>query len=224
MNQRNESESDAGQGVIAQGGAKIRALDTLRLPSVWLGILMFLFFTGLEASSGQWPYTLFTRGRGIDPTAAGIWVSVFWASLTIGRILFGFVATRVQTTTLLRAAMLGCICGAALIWTPAQVPGWDFPISFLGLALLGFSMAPLFPLSISDTPHLVGQDHAANAIGFQISAASLGFATLPGLAGLLAERLGLEVIGPLLVAFALGMFLLHEAFVRQAAHRTNQPL
>ena len=222
MGQTDASESAADLGSAARGGAaKIRALDTLRLPAAWLGILMFLFFTGLEASSGQWPYVLFTQGRGIDPTAAGVWVSVFWASLTVGRILFGIIATRVKTTDLLRAAMLGCILGAALVWTPAQVPGLGFPISFLGLALLGFFMAPLFPLSISDTPHLVGQEHAANAIGFQISAASLGFATLPGLAGLLAEKLGLEAIGPILIAFALLMFLLHEAFVRSSTHREN---
>jgi fucose permease len=198
---------------------KVHALDTLRIPAAWLGILMFLLFTGLEASGGQWPYTLFTEGRGIDATTAGLWVSAYWASLTIGRILFGAIATRVGTTALLRAAMLGCIAGAVLIWTPAQVPYQSLPISFLGLALLGFFMAPLFPLSISDTPHLVGAEHAANAIGFQISAASLGFATLPGLAGVLAERLGLQVIGPTLVVFAVAMFLLHEAFVRSSTHR-----
>jgi fucose permease len=200
---------------------QVRALDTLRLPAAWLGILMFLFFTGLEAAGGQWPYTLFTEGRGIDPTAAGLWVSVYWASLTVGRILFGIIATRIGTTALLRLAMLGCILGAALIWTPAQI--LNLPISFLGLALLGFFMAPLFPLSISDTPHLVGKEHAANAIGFQISAASLGFATLPGLAGFMAERLGLEIIGPVLVVLAVAMFLLHEAFVRSSTHREAQP-
>lgn len=198
---------------------KVRAVDTLRVPAAWLGILMFLFFTGLEASGGQWPYTLFTEGRGIDATTAGLWVSVYWASLTVGRILFGIVARRVGTTALLRAAMLGCVGGAALIWVPARLPVLELPISFLGLALLGFFMAPLFPLSISDTHRLVGSRHAANAIGFEISAASLGFATLPGLAGLLAERMGLEVIGPVLVTFAVVMFLLHEAFVQRGTHR-----
>lgn len=211
-------------GQISEGRpSRVRAVDTLRVPAAWLGILMFLFFTGLEASGGQWPYTLFTEGRGIDPTAAGFWVSAYWASLTVGRILFGIVARRVETTALLRVAMLGCLCGAALIWAPARLPYLDLPISFLGLALLGFSMAPLFPLSISDTPRLVGTEHAANAIGFQISAASLGFAILPGLAGFLAQRLGLEVIGPVLVAFALAMLLLHEAFVRRGTHRGNGP-
>lgn len=187
----------------------LRATDTLRLPAVWLGITMFFVFTGLEASGGQWPYTLFTEARGIAATTAGFWVSAYWASLTIGRILFGISASRISISTLLRAAMLGCVGGTALIWwNPTNA------ISLLGLALLGFSMAPLFPLSISDTPRQIGGRHAPNAIGFQVAAASLGIAVLPGLGGVLAERLGLEIIGPFLLALAIAMVVLYEAFVR----------
>lgn len=53
----------------------------------------------------------------------------------------------------------------------------------------------------------------ARAVGFQVSAATLGFALLPGAAGLVGERLGLEAIGPLLAGFALALLLLHEALV-----------
>jgi fucose permease len=173
---------------------------------------MFFVFTGLEVSGGQWPYTLFTEARAVAPDTAGFWVSVYWASLTIGRILFGIAARRTRLVQLLRMAMLGCVCGAALIWwNPSQT------ISFLGLALLGFALAPIFPLSISDTPRQLGARHAPNAIGFQVAAASLGIAVLPGLGGVLAERVGLETIGPYLVVLAVGMFLLHELFVRWGA-------
>jgi fucose permease len=207
------------ESTTEQPASLVRARATLRLPAVWLGVLMFMVFTGLEATGGQWPYTLFTEARSIDPTVAGLWVSVYWASLTVGRILFGIAAQRFQTSILLRIAMLGAICASALIWTPALLPNLNLPISFLGLALLGFSIAPIFPLSISDTPHLVGQKHAANAIGFQVAAASLGIAILPGLAGVLAQRMGLEVIGPFLVTLSVGMILLHEVAVQLAGRR-----
>jgi fucose permease len=177
---------------------------------------MFFAFTGLEVSGGQWPYTLFTEARAVPPATAGFWVSVYWASLTVGRILFGLAARRVRTVHLLRATMLGCVCGTALIWwNPAQT------VSFLGLALLGFSLAPIFPLSISDTPRQLGARHAPNAIGFQVAAASLGIAVLPGLGGVLAERVGLEVIGPYLVALAVAMFTLHEFFMRWGARQAQ---
>jgi fucose permease len=194
----------------------VRAIDTLRLLAAWLAITMFFVFTGLEVSGGQWPYTLFTEARAVAPAAAGFWVSAYWASLTVGRILFGIAARRIRIVNLLRAAMLGCVCGTALIWwNPTQT------VSFLGLALLGFALAPIFPLSISDTPRQLGAQHAPNAIGFQVAAASLGIAVLPGLGGVLAERVGLEAIGPYLVVLAVVMFLLHELIVRWAARQAQ---
>lgn len=189
-------------------------VDTLKLPAVWLSITLFFVFTGLEGSGGQWPYTLFTEARSIRPATAGLWVSVYWASLTIGRILFGIAARYASSVSLLRASMLGATCGTVLIWwNPSDV------LSFVGLALMGFSLAPIFPLSISNTPKQLGSTHAANAIGLQVAAASLGLAALPGLGGVLAENLGLESIGPFLVVLAVIMVLLHESTVRRALAR-----
>jgi fucose permease len=185
---------------------QVRIPETLKLPAVWVGIALFVLFTGLEGSGGQWPYTLFTEGRSVDTNTAGLWVSIYWGSLTVGRIFFGIVADRIGTVRIIRACMLSSVCGAALIWwNPTDI------LSFLGLALIGFSLAPIFPMMISDTSKRVGAKHAANAIGFQVAAASLGLAALPGLAGVLAENVGLETIGPFLLAVAIVMFLLHEA-------------
>jgi fucose permease len=83
------------------------------------------------------------------------------------------------------------------------------PLAFAGLFALGLFLAPIFPLLISETPARVGERHAAHAIGFQISAATLGAGTLPALVGLLMGRLGLEALGPALVAFSLLLVLLH---------------
>jgi len=194
----------------------VRLLDTLRVPAVWAGIVLFVGFTGLEGSAGQWGYVLFTEARKVPATTAGAWISVYWASLTIGRILFGIVAGRIGVTPLIRAGMLGMICGAALVWwNPVMLLG------FLGLALMGFSVAPLFPLSISDTPRQVGSRHAPNAIGFEVAGASVGLTLLPALAGTLAQHLGLETIGPFLFVASVLVFALHEVSVSRALRRRN---
>jgi fucose permease len=199
--------------------ADVRLLDTLRVPAVWLGVLLFVGFTGLEGSAGQWGYVLFTEARKVPATTVGVWISVYWASLTAGRVLFGFIAGRIGVTSLVRAGMLGMVCGAALVWwNPTMLLG------FLGLALMGFSVSPLFPLSISDTPRQVGARHAPNVIGFEVAGASVGLTLLPALAGTLAQHLGLGTIGPFLFVAAVLVFALHEVSVSHALrHRVAEP-
>jgi fucose permease len=187
-----------------------RAIDTLKLPLVWVGVVLFFLYTGVENTTGQWSYSLLTEARSVVPDVAAFWASAYWGSLTVGRIVLGFVTDRLGIERSLRLAMLGAISAAVLIW-------WNAVNLFglLGLALMGFAVSPLFPLSVSATPRRVGAKHAANAIGFQIALGGLGFSLWPSLAGVLAERMGLEIIGPFLLLTSVAMFLLHEVATRR---------
>jgi fucose permease len=180
-------------------------LSTLRLPMTWLGTALFFAYTGAEIATGQWVYSLLTEARGVPAALAGTWVSLYWASLTFGRILFGFVVQRVSPTTLLRWCMIGAVLSALMIWVNGAP--W---LAFAGIALMGLSLAPQFPLLISATPDYLGAAHAANGVGLQVAAASLGGAALPSLIGVLAAASGLEVLGPFLLAVSLLMAGLFE--------------
>lgn len=179
--------------------------DTLRQPLVWFSIAVFFFYAGIEITAGQWSYSLFTQARNIDIVTAGNWVSLYWASFTLGRIVFGFIASRVNITQSIRVCMVGIIAGAAMMWwNPTDA------VSFAGLALIGFALAPIFPLLISTTPERLGDAHATNAIGFQVAAASLGIGVLPGLAGGLAAAIGLEIVSPYIALAAILMFAMFQ--------------
>jgi fucose permease len=52
----------------------------------------------------------------------------------------------------------------------------------------------------------VGDHHAANTIGMQISAAGFGAAVIPGLAGVLAENISLEAI-PVYLTILFGVLI-----------------
>lgn len=177
-------------------------------PVVWLSLAIFVVYVGAEAGAGQWSYSLFTLSRNTPAAVAGVLVSAYWASLTVGRILFGALASRISSTILLRAVMLLSILAAGLIWL--NVP----PLSWLALALLGLSFAPIFPVLIADTPKRLGQDQAANVIGLEVAAAVVGGAALPAVLGVFAARFTLEVVPPALVLAALMQLGLHEVLAR----------
>jgi fucose permease len=178
--------------------------ETILRVVTWIGILMFLLYTGAEFTLGNWTYTLFTEGRGVSPQLAGLWAGGFWATFTIGRVLAGAYAHRIRLKTMMYGALVLALVGAILFW-------WN-PTPLVGVAgvfIVGFAMAPIFPGLVSSTSQRVGQRHAGNTIGIQISAAGLGGALLPALAGILAARISLETI-PVLLSFSLlGLLILY---------------
>jgi hypothetical protein len=130
------------------GAAPERAaalFDTLRRPRVWLNIVLFFAYTGLEVTAGQWTYSLFTEARGIAAGAAGVWIAIYWAALIAGRVVSGALPGRLAANSLLRIGTLGALAGALLIW-------WDPGMGAgpAGLAALGFALAPIFPTLIAE--------------------------------------------------------------------------
>lgn len=184
--------------------------QTLRLPVVWLSIGVFFLYTGIELGVGQWSFTVFTESRGLSGTVAGLWTTLYWASLTIGRILLGFIETRIATWV--RIALFAVVIGMIIV--VLNITPW---LNLVGLMLVGFALAPIFPFLITLTPARMGAANAPNAIGFQVGAAGVGAAILPAVAGVLGADFGLETIMIFMTVAAVLMWLLHELIVRQIA-------
>ena len=182
---------------------------TLRRPVAWAHVGVFWTYCGVESSAGQLAYTLLVEGRGVRPEIAGPVVGGYWAALTIGRVIFGHSAAHWSRDAILRIGTFGAPLGIALLWWhPSEF------VSFAGLWILGFELAPIFPMMISATPERLGREHGANAVGMQMAAASLGVAVLPGVAALLMRSYGHESLPVFLLVLALAIVVLQEAAVR----------
>ena len=193
---------------VAAPATSLRA--SLGQPTVRANVAIFFLYTGLESTPGHWAYTLLTEGRGVAPSLAGIAVSVYWGSLTAGRLVSGAVTHRYPPAAVFRLCLAGLPLAALLVAVAR-----DGPLGLLGLALLGFLGASVFPLLIAGTPTRVGVAHANNSVGFQVGAATLGAAVVPSMTGVLARHLGVEAIAGVLVLVALGVFVLHELVLRR---------
>jgi fucose permease len=177
---------------------------------VWLQIVTFFFYTGVESCVGQWCFSWMRERRGLPIEQAGFWTSAYWASLTLGRVVLGGVVDRVGPDRLLRLATTGVVAGTALF---ASSDGW---LGRAGLLLTGVSLAPMFPTLMARTPARVGVGIAHHAVGFQVSAATLGSSLMPALAGVLVSGSGLGAIGGLIVALGGALLLSHEVLFRAA--------
>jgi len=189
--------------------------ETLRQPRVWLSMLLFFLYVGAEGGLGTWTYTLLTESRGVDVTLAGFFAGSYWLTFTIGRIAAGMFASRVGVNRLVLGGLIGALLGAGLlVWNPSQMS------NVLAVAIIGFSIAPIFPAMISGTSARVGEHFAANTIGMQMTMTGFGAAIIPGLMGVLARRVSLEIIPVfLLVVYAglLGCYVLAMTLAKSKA-------
>ena len=198
--------TDTGRAGLPAGG--LRA--TLSLGVVWLAVGVFFVHNGTSMSAGQLSGSLFNLGRGVPAEVAGNAAALYWACVTVGRLLVGIFVDRVGSVRLLRFCMPVTVVGALLLWfAPTPL------IGFVALAVMGLTLAPVYPTMISRTPQLVGVNLSAYAIGVQTAAASLGAAALPGVLSAAADWGGAPLIAPGLLVFALVQFAVHEALVRR---------
>ncbi|HEX8347409.1 MAG TPA: MFS transporter [Actinoplanes sp.] len=186
--------------------AEVRSRATLTIPAVWVGAASFAVYVAIEIGAGLWAFLLLTEGGGLNAAVAGVCVSAYWGSLFVGRLVFGVVSERIGSRTVLIGCLCGMAVGAALIALPAPAV-----VAVVGLMLVGFAAAPVFPLMTLTTADRVGAEHANRTIGLQIGAAGLGGALIPAGIGTILQEYGVEWLGTALLVGALlliGLYLL----------------
>lgn len=188
----------------------------LQEPTVWLQIVIFFLYVGLEFTVGQWSFTVLTESRGVRPDVAGTLAGCYYGAIGVGRVLSGVIASRVGLDRLLRAAMVIVLVGVLMF-----AFGKPVEVGSAGLVIIGLGLAPIFPCLMTMTPVRLGAGIATHAVGFQVSSGMLGAALVPGLAGLFAEKLGLEVVARFAMTLATLLFVTHELLLFIAARRRS---
>jgi fucose permease len=186
--------------------------QVLRSPVVWMQILIFHVMCGIEAAAGLWTATLMIERFGASKGEAGLWAGLFWGAMAIGRLVLAPLSGDLDPRRLVQLGTLGVLAGALLM-----IP--DRKLVFqAGILLFGLAMAPLFPTLMSLTPRRLGSAVALHAIGFQVSAATLGIVTLPWIAGFIAERTDFVAI-PIAMAIGAAIVVALEMRLRARADR-----
>jgi fucose permease len=181
------------------------------------GVAFYFGYSGLEIVAGLWAASYLVEVLGAAPFLAGAAMTMYWASLTVGRFAVGFIAGRCRNVAIVRGG-LGLSSAGLLV--AALVPG---VVAFtVGLGLLGLGLAPLYPTMMHETAQRTGPERAGRVISFQVGAALAGGAVLPFGAGCLIQRmLSLAALPWLLLATAAILIVVHELSARGVASRAK---
>jgi MFS family permease len=164
-------------------------------PAGWLSALIFALYVAVEMTTGLWAGTVLVASRGFTPGMAAVCTACFYAAITGGRILVGFIVDRHGNRRLVgwgvSIALLGMVWFALGATTPLTAG--------LALILAGAGFAPVYPCLMHEVPQRFAPEATQTVIGRQSGAASLGAAALPALAGWAAQH-SLAAV-PALIAF-----------------------
>lgn len=152
-----------------------------RVRGVKSALAVFFLYCGIEASMGLWGGSFLFQTKGLDAATAAAWVSWFYAAITLGRFLTGFLTYRLSNDVLIRSGGLVVLLGAGLMLTPLPLP-----FSLAGFVLVGLGCAPIFPCMLHETPVRFGSTLAPTIMGFQMAGAYVGSTFLPPLFGFVA--------------------------------------
>lgn len=182
--------------------------EVLSSRPVWINIVFFFFCVGVENTAGLWAFTVMTERFGQTVGIGSLWAGPYWGALALGRLTWGTISERVGTARMVQISICGNIVGGLFYASGI------YELAVFGLLLMGFWMAPLFLLLMSLTPRRLGTATAVHAVGFQVSAAVLGVAVLPGIAGYLAALTNQSAIAWVAVAGGIAFFTLHVWMMR----------
>lgn len=189
--------------------------QALKIKGVPFVLLAFFGYCALETTAGLWASSYLVRYRGIGAETAARFASLFYLGITFGRFLCGFIAEKAGDRRLVRFGILTILAGTVLVGFPARAD----PPALLGLVVIGFGCAPVYPSLIHATPSNFGKENSQSIIGIQMASAYIGSTFMPPLFGLIAQRIGMGAYPFYLMVFAVLMLLMSERLAGATAKK-----
>ena len=175
-------------------------------------IALFLFlYVGAEVSFAGWIFTYSVKLRLSSATTAAYLTSLFWGSLTIGRMLIIPIATRFKAASILISSLAGCLLSIGLI---GLVPR-SFASVLIGTAGLGLSMASIFPTTMSYAGQRIRI--TGRLTGWIVLVASVGTMVVPLIIGQFFQSAGPRVLVTVIAVVLLGAVGVLVAVLRRSS-------
>lgn len=111
------------------------------------------------------------RIRHGKPFASGMTATGFWLGLTVGRVSLGFLTPQIGERVAVSVYLLTAIGLELIFWLVPQ-----FLVSAVAVALIGFTIGPLFPAGVVAATKLLPQELHVAAIGFSAAVGGGGAA------------------------------------------------
>lgn len=168
---------------------KRKTMDVLHIKGVPFFLMTFLGYSALEATAGVWASSYLCEYKGLADDVSAKYAALFFAGITGGRLLSGFVSERLGSRKLIRIGFAILMSGILCVMLPSEQVG----LTLLGLVIAGVGCAPVYPSLIHSVPSFFGTEHSQAVIGLQMAFSCAAAAIMPPFFGVIAGFFGLWI-------------------------------
>ncbi|WP_459481403.1 MFS transporter [Clostridium saccharoperbutylacetonicum] len=175
-------------------------------------MLCFFCYCALEQTTSLWASSYLTIYKGVTADTAASFASVFFIGITVGRALSGFITMKLNDLKMIRLGQGIIAIGIIVMFLPMNEN-----VSLVGLILIGFGCAPIYPCIIHSTPAHFGEDKSQAIIGVQMASAYVGTCLMPPIFGLIAGYINVALFPVYLLLILVIMIVMSELLTKKTA-------
>lgn len=174
-----------------------RVRDMLKHRATWISAAYFLAQVGTETAAAGWIdlYMLIVHHATTYEAVRAL--TVFWASMAIGRVCLGPVTDRLGVVKAVIGYIL-CVLASELLLAGSK----SITISIVLMGAMGFLMGPLYPSGVVLLTRHLPDELQVQTVSTVASVGQIGAALLPGVIGVLMQTVGMSAFPFALAAFS----------------------
>ena len=159
-------------------------LDFFKEPLFYICTLTLFFYLCAEQGVIGWMITYFKDTKLLPESMSQITASVLWVMILAGRLLTAWLSTKYKKENLLVIMGIGLVAFFVLL-----LFGRTTPLIIFGIMGFGFSMAGIYPTTVSFTGLII--EKYPMAWSYILTLASFGSILMPSIIGSIAETAGI---------------------------------
>lgn len=190
----------------AEKTSKSKFTDVVKIHLALPMMICFFFANGLNGLYNSWMSTIFVTQRNISVIEGANIATIFFLSLTITRIVLGFIASKFKTKNIVIAGVIISILGTLFMFVQSK----NLLFIYANAILLGIGISPIMPFLNHYIKELFGKDSVGEILSF-CAVFNLTGAGISSFVGTLFVRaFGMEKIQIYIMVLAVILLLIYS--------------
>ena len=192
-------------------------VDIIKIDLALIVMICFFFGNALNGLMNTWIATIFVEQRHISVIEGANLATVFFASLTLMRVILGFIASNFKTKNVIFFGIIVAIVGVGLMF----IKSTNIYFLYLNAAVLGIGIAPIIPFLNHYLKTLFGENNVGEILGYCSIFSLTGIGISSFCATLVVKFFGIDVIQAYIIIVAVILLAIFSYIVYRASKRAN---